>query len=83
MVNGKKLVVSASPHLRTKDTTTKIMLDVIIALLPALGAATAIFGPRVLAVTATTVISAVLLRTTCNFPSQSISTGNIPVIIKT
>ncbi|MBR4857968.1 MAG: RnfABCDGE type electron transport complex subunit D [Clostridia bacterium] len=60
MVNGKKLVVSASPHLRTKDTTTKIMLDVIIALLPALGAATAIFGPRVLAVTATTVISAVL-----------------------
>lgn len=60
MVNGKKLVVSASPHLRTKDTTTKIMLDVIIALLPALGASTAIFGPRVLAVTATTVISAVL-----------------------
>ena len=60
MVNGKKLVVSASPHLRTKDTTTGIMLDVIIALLPALGASTAIFGPRVLAVTATTVISAVL-----------------------
>ena len=60
MVDGKKLVVSASPHLRTKDTTTRIMLDVIIALLPALGAATAIFGPRVLAVTATTVISAVL-----------------------
>ena len=60
MVNGKKLVVSASPHLRTKDTTTKIMLDVIIALLPALGASTAIFGPRVLAVTAPTVISAVL-----------------------
>lgn len=60
MVNGKKLVVSASPHLRTKDTTTRIMLDVIIALLPALGASIAIFGPRVLAVTATTVLSAVL-----------------------
>ncbi len=60
MVNGKKLVVSASPHLRTKDTTTKIMLDVIIALMPALIAAVAIFGPRVLAVTATTVITAVL-----------------------
>ena len=60
MVNGKKLVVSASPHLRTKDTTTRIMLDVIIALLPALGASTAIFGPRVLAITATTVLSAVL-----------------------
>lgn len=60
MVDGKKLVVSASPHLRTKDTTTRIMLDVIIALMPALAAAIAIFGPRVLAVTATTVITAVL-----------------------
>ncbi len=60
MVDGKKLVVSASPHLRTKDTTTGIMLDVIIALIPALIAAVAIFGPRVLAVTATTVITAVL-----------------------
>lgn len=60
MVDGKKLVVSASPHLRTKDTTTKIMLDVIIALIPALIASIAIFGPRVLAVTATTVITAVL-----------------------
>ncbi len=60
MVDGKKLVVSASPHLRTKDTTQRIMLDVIIALMPALIAAIALFGPRVLAVTATTVISAVL-----------------------
>lgn len=60
MVDGKKLVVSASPHLRTKDTTTRIMLDVIIALMPALAAAIALFGPRVLAITATTVITAVL-----------------------
>ncbi|MBQ2842037.1 MAG: RnfABCDGE type electron transport complex subunit D [Clostridia bacterium] len=60
MVNGKKLVVSASPHLRTKDTTSRIMLDVVIALIPALIAAVILFGPRVLAVTATTVISAVL-----------------------
>lgn len=60
MVNGKKLVVSASPHLRSKKTTTGIMLDVIIALIPALIASFVFFGPRVLAVTATTVISAVL-----------------------
>ena len=60
MVDGKKLVVSASPHLRTKDTTQRIMLDVIIALIPALIAAVVLFGPRVLAVTATTVITAVL-----------------------
>ena len=60
MVDGKKLVVSASPHLRTKDTTRGIMLDVIIALVPALIASVVIFGPRALAVVATTVISAVL-----------------------
>lgn len=60
MVDGKKLVVSASPHLRTKDTTTRIMLDVIIALVPALIASVVLFGPRALAVVATTVISAVL-----------------------
>lgn len=60
MVDGKKLVVSASPHLRSSATTTRIMLDVIIALMPALAASIAIFGPRVLAVTATTVITAVL-----------------------
>ncbi len=60
MVNGKKLVVSASPHLRTKDTTRGIMLDVVIALIPTLVAAVILFGPRVLAVTATTVITAVL-----------------------
>ena len=59
MVDGKKLVVGASPHLRTKDTTSRIMLDVIIALIPALAASIALFGPRVLAVVATTVISAV------------------------
>lgn len=60
MVDGKKLVVSASPHLRATDTTSRIMLDVIIALMPAFAASIAIFGPRVLAVTATTVIAAVL-----------------------
>ncbi len=60
MVDGKKLVVSASPHIRTKDTTSRIMLDVIIALIPTLIAAVILFGPRVLAVTATTVVTAVL-----------------------
>ncbi|MBR5562094.1 MAG: RnfABCDGE type electron transport complex subunit D [Clostridia bacterium] len=60
MVDGKKLLVSASPHLRTKDTTRGIMLDVVIALIPTLVAAVILFGPRVLAVTATTVITAVL-----------------------
>ncbi len=60
MVNGKKLVVSASPHLRSTQTTTRIMLDVVISLIPALIAAIFIFGPRVLCVVAVSISSAVL-----------------------
>lgn len=60
MVNGKMLTVSASPHVRAKNTTRGIMLDVIIALVPSLIASVIFFGPRALAVTATTVITAVL-----------------------
>lgn len=45
-MNG--LFVSSSPHIRSARTTQKIMLDVIIALLPALIASAVIFGPRTL-----------------------------------
>ena len=35
MIDTKKLTVSASPHQKSADTTTGIMRDVIIALVPA------------------------------------------------
>ena len=54
----EKLTVSASPHVRSPETTTGIMLDVIISLIPALAASVWLFGPRTLLVTATTVLSA-------------------------
>lgn len=60
MVNGKMLTVSASPHVRSTATTTRIMLDVIIALMPALIASVFFFGPRTLLVTAVSVTSAIL-----------------------
>lgn len=60
MVNGKKLFVSASPHVRSKDTTRGIMLDVIIALIPAFICSAAIFGLRVVAVTLVSVATCVL-----------------------
>ena len=47
-----KLNVSASPHVRSPKTVTGIMLDVIIALCPALFASFFLFGPRALAVVA-------------------------------
>ncbi len=45
---SKVLLLSASPHFHAKSDTSKIMLDVIIALLPAVIAATVIFGWKVL-----------------------------------
>ena len=56
---AKRLTVSASPHVRSKDTTTGIMLDVIIALVPALVMSVVYFGLRALVLTAVCVVSCV------------------------
>ena len=60
MIDTKKLTVSASPHLKSADTTTGIMRDVIIALVPAGIAAVLVFGLRALAVIVVSVVSCVL-----------------------
>ncbi|MBR5284648.1 MAG: RnfABCDGE type electron transport complex subunit D [Clostridia bacterium] len=46
-----KLKVSSSPHIRAEDTTAKIMLDVLIALLPALAIGAFVYGGRALTLT--------------------------------
>ena len=56
----EKLIVSSSPHLRSGASTQRIMLDVIIALCPALIASFVFFGPRALILVAVTVLACVL-----------------------
>ncbi|MGN0445395.1 MAG: RnfABCDGE type electron transport complex subunit D [Acutalibacteraceae bacterium] len=56
----RKLTVSSSPHVRSSETTTGVMLDVIIALAPAAIAAVVVFGLRALAVMLVSVGSCVL-----------------------
>lgn len=58
----KNLTVAASPHIRSANTTTRIMLDVIIALVPALIASGIIFGLRAIVLTAVCVLSCVLFE---------------------
>ncbi len=58
----KRLVVSASPHFRAKDTTQSIMRDVIIAMIPALVASVVIFGIRSLILTAVSVVACVVFE---------------------
>ncbi len=56
---NEKFVVSASPHIVSANTTRRVMLDVIIALLPALFAGWYFFGVRALVVTMVCVCAAV------------------------
>ncbi len=54
-----KLTVASSPHIRGNFRTNRIMLDVVIALLPALVAGAVVLGLRALLVTAVSVVCAV------------------------
>lgn len=63
----KRFSVSSSPHIRSSATTGRIMLDVIIALVPALIAGCIIFGIRALAVVAACVASSVASEFIFNF----------------
>ena len=57
-----KLIVAPSPHIHSSRTTQNIMLDVIIALVPTLVAATIIFGMKALILSLVCVASCVLFE---------------------
>ena len=54
-----KLIVSASPHVRSEETTQGLMANVIVALTPCVVASAIIFGWRALLVTAVSVVACV------------------------
>jgi len=54
------LLVSSSPHIKSQQTTKKIMRDVLIALIPATIAAAIFFGIKILLVVLVTVLSCIV-----------------------
>ncbi len=70
------LTVTSPPHLKNSETTSTIMLDVIIALIPATVWGVYVFGWRALAIILASVISAVLFETLYQFFM------NVPVTVK-
>ena len=54
-----KLTVASSPHIRGDFRTSRLMLDVVIALIPSLILGAVVLGPRALLVTAVSVAAAV------------------------
>ncbi|HZJ83737.1 MAG TPA: RnfABCDGE type electron transport complex subunit D [Clostridia bacterium] len=60
---NNSLTVSSSPHIRSKDSVSRIMLDVVLALIPAAIVAVIYFGWRVVLVIGVSVVSAVATET--------------------
>ena len=56
---NEKFVISCSPHIRGVNTTSTVMRDVLIALVPALFASVWLFGMRALLITAVCIVFAV------------------------
>ena len=61
-MDNAMLLVSPAPHVRQKTDTRSIMLDVIIAMIPAFAASIVIFGYRAAVVVSVCVISCVLFE---------------------
>lgn len=57
-----RFAVASSPHIVNEDSVHGIMLDVIIALIPALAVSVYFFGPRVLIMTLVSVVSCVVFE---------------------
>ena len=76
------LIVSVSPHYHSKNSTTRIMLDVIIALIPALIASCLIFGMRSLMVVAISVAACVAFEYAwCKLMKKEVTTGDLSAVV--
>ncbi|MBO5009689.1 MAG: RnfABCDGE type electron transport complex subunit D [Clostridia bacterium] len=77
-----KLVVSSSPHIHTQNSTTRIMLDVIIALLPAAIAGVILFGIDALVVIGICVVTSVLSEMIFNIAVKKEQTvGDLSAVV--
>ena len=76
------LNVSAAPHIRSKDSTSKIMLDVLIALVPALIAAVIVFGFRALVLTAISAAACVVFEALmCLAMRRKMTVGDLSAVV--
>ena len=78
----ENLIVSASPHIHSRSTTSKIMRDVIIALLPAAIASIVLFGFKAALMIAVCVASAVLSEYLFNLIAKKKQTvGDLSAVV--
>ena len=76
------LTVSSAPHIRGKDNTRRIMLDVLIALVPALIAAVYFYGERALVLTIVSVAACVVFEALlCLVLRRPMSVGDLSAVV--
>ena len=76
------LTVSAAPHIRGKDNTRRLMLDVLIALAPALIAAVYFYGERALVLTVISVAACVVCEALiCLVTRRPVSVGDLSAVV--
>lgn len=77
-----KLIGSSSPHIRSDETTQNLMLDVIIALMPALAASIYYFGMKAAILLLVSVISAVVTEYLCQrFMNRPITVTDLSAVV--
>ncbi|MDO5142047.1 MAG: RnfABCDGE type electron transport complex subunit D [Eubacteriales bacterium] len=82
MYDLSKVVVTSSPHIKAADDTRSLMLDVLIALVPALCVAVYTFGPRALVLTAISMLACWAFETIYNkIVGQPNTTGDLSCLV--
>ena len=82
MYDLSKVVVTSSPHIKTEDNTRSLMLDVILALIPALVVSVFTFGFRALTVTVATIISCVVFEWLyCKATKKKSTIGDLSAVV--
>lgn len=77
-----RLIASSSPHIRDAESTQSLMLDVIIALLPALVASIFYFGYNSMILVITSVLSAVITEFVCQkFMNKPITVSDLSAVV--
>lgn len=62
MYDFSKVVITSSPHIKSKEDTRSIMMDVLIALLPSLIVSTYVFGFRAILMTVISVAACMVFE---------------------
>ena len=76
-----KLIATSSPHIRGNETTRSLMLDVVIAMVPALVAAVIVFGIRALTLTAVSVVACIFWECPVTLPYWMMILGDAFAIL--